>query len=327
MGTFYGNAVNTTRGYTEAFVNAYTPGYEHVLQELDDVYAGKTRVDVLSGENKAHDFIGTIELEKKKTRFEDLPVDDMVHNRRWMFPEWYRKAIFVDNEDKIMEHTDPTGPYMQALANGVVRLKNDVVHGSFFANVKGGKNPGDDTYAFNNTLIAPTTSEGGRTIPYDLVEEEFAAGGTSSGLTLNKLQMATRAFGELKVNLNGPRYIAVTHKHINDLIFDAKLQSIDTAPYKALSLGTLPGMSWGGWTFVIDYNITKGTSNSYAGGQNVYELPVWVPQGMLYAQNASPEFAIDRLVRKGLHVYQIAAQCGMNCIRMDEDRVLKIETI
>jgi hypothetical protein len=324
MTTFYGNT-NDTRGYTEAFVNAYTPGYEHVLQELDDVYAGKTRVDQLRGENKSYDFLGTIDLEKKKTRFEDLPVDDLVHNRRWMYPEWYRKAIFVDNEDQIMEHTDPTGDYIQALANGVVRLKNDVIHDSFFADVKGGKEPGDDTYSYNNALIAPTTAQGGRTIPYDCVEEEFAQGGTGSGLTLNKLQMATRAFGELKVNLNGPRYIACTHKHINDLIFEAKTQSRDTSPLQSLALGTIS--KWGGWSFVIDYNIVKGTSNDIDSGTNVYELPVWVPNGMLFAQHATPQFAIDRIPRKGLHVFQIAAQCGMNCIRMDEDRVLKIETI
>jgi len=326
MGTYYGNT-NDTRGYTEAFVNAYTPGYEHVLQELDDVYAGKTRVDVLKGEHKSYDFMGTIEMEEKVERFDDLPVDDMVHNRRWIYPRWFRKAIFVDHEDDIALHTDPTGDYIQALANGIVRLKNDVVHGSFFKDVKGGKDPGDDTYSYKNTLIAPTTAQGGRTIVHDLVEGAFTAGGTSSGLTLNKLQMATRAFGELKVNLNGPRYIACTHKHINDLIFDAKLQSIDTSPYKALALGTLPGMSWGGWTFVIDYNITLGTSNDVDSDTNVYELPVWVPSGILFAQHATPQFAIDRLPRKGLFVYQIAAQCGMNAIRMDEDKVLKIETI
>ena len=324
MADYYGNT-NDIRGYTEAFVNAYTPGYEQVLQEMADVYAGKTRVDAIVGENKSYDFLGTIDLEEKRARFEDLPIDDMVHNRRWIFPRWFRKAILVDNEDQIMQHTDPTGDYIQALANGVVRLKNDVIHASFFANVKGGKNPGDDTYKYKNTLIAPTTAQGGRTIPHDCADEDFAAGGESKGLTLNKLQMATRAFGELKVNLNGPRYIALTHKHINDLIFDAKTQSMDTSPFKSLANGTIS--QWGGWTFVIDYNITKGSSNDIDSDTNVYELPVWVPQGMLFAQHNVPQFAIDRLPRKGLFVHQIAAQCGMNSIRMDEDRVVKIETI
>jgi hypothetical protein len=292
---------------------------------MDDVYAGKTRVDSIEGENKAYDFLGTIEMKKKIRRFEDLPVDDMVHNRRWVFPEWYRKAIFVDKEDDIAMHTDPAGDYIKALANGIVRLKNDVIHGSFFLDVKGGKAPGDNTYSYNNVLIAPTTSEGGRTIPHDCADEAFAEGGTSSGLTLNKLQMATRAFGELKVNLNGPRYIGVTYKHINDLIFDPKCQSIDTSPLKALAVGGM--VTWGGWTFVMDYNIVKGTTNNINSNVNVYELPVWVPEGMLFAQHNVPQFAVDRLPRKGLFVHQIAAQCGMNCIRMDEDRVLKIETI
>lgn len=324
MTTYYGNT-NNTRGYTEAFVNAYTAGYEQVLQEMADVYAGKTRVDSIVGENKSYDFLGTIELDEKIARYEDLPVEDMLHNRRWIFPRWFRKAIFVDNEDAIMQHTDPTSDYIQALANGIIRLKNDVIHASFFADVKGGKDPGDDTYSYKNTLMAPTTAQGGRTIPHDLAEEDFAAGGESKGLTLNKLQMATRAFGELKVNLNGPRYIALTHKHINDLIFDAKTQSIDTSPFKSLANGTIS--QWGGWTFVIDYNITKGSSNDIDSDTNVYELPVWVPLGMLFAQHNVPQFGIDRIPRKGLHVHQIAAQCGMNCVRMDEDRVMKIETI
>jgi hypothetical protein len=326
MTTYYGNTNNITN-YPEAFVNAYTPGYEHILQESMDVYAGKTRVDAIKGENKAYDFLGTIDLEKKKARYEDIPIDDMTHNRRWIFPEWYRKGIFVDKEDDIMLHTDPSGDYIQALATGIVRLKNDVIHAGFFADVKGGKAPGDDTYSFKNSIFVPG-SQNGRTIVHDLADEEFAVGGESTGLTLNKLQMATRAFGELFVNLNGPRYIALTHKHINDLIFDAKTQSIDTSPYKALAAGTLPGMTWGGWTFVIDYNITLGTDTNDADGDtNVYELPCWVPSGMLFAQHNTPQFSVDRIPRKGLYVHQIAAQCGMNAIRMDEDRVLKIETI
>lgn len=326
MVDYYGN-VNNTPGYTEAFVNSYTAGYTHVLQELDDVYMGKVRMDTIKGENKAYDFLGTIDLIKKKARFEDMPIGEMDHNRRWIFPEWYRQSLMVDNEDEIMEHTDPTGDYIQALANGVVRLRNDVVFASFFADVKGGKAPGDDTYKFKNTLIAPKTSQGGRTIPHDLVDKEFAAGGTSSGLTLNKLQMATRAFGEMKVNRNGPRFIGVTDKHINDLIFDAKTQSVDTSPFKSLAAGTMPGMTWGGWTFVKDYNIELGTNNDIDSDTNVYELPVWVPEGILYAAHNVPQFAIDRRPEKGLFVHQLAVQCGMNCIRMDEDRVMKIEAI
>jgi len=323
MTTYYGNT-NNTPGYVQAFYNAYTSGYEHVLQEGEDVYQNKTRIDSIQGENKAYDFLGTIDLVQKVERFADVPIQDMTHNRRWIAPAWYWQGLMVDKEDEIMEHTDPTGDYIMSLAKGVVRKKNDVVHGGFFADVKGGKNPGDDTYSFNNAVFS-SASQGGRTIPHDCVEEGFAAGGTSSGLTLNKLQMATRALGELKVNLNGPRYIAVTHKHLNDLIFDPKCQSIDTSPLKALAVGGIG--TWGGWTFVVDYNITLGSSNDIDEDTNVYELPVWVPEGMLFAQHRAPIFGVDRIVRKGPSVYQVMAMVGMVAARMDEDRVLKIEAI
>lgn len=325
MATFYGNT-NSVEGYVEALYNSYTPGYEHVLQEQIDVYMGKVRVDTIEGENKAYDFLGTIDLKEKQARFEDIPIDEMTHNRRWVYPRWFRKGILVDKEDDIMLHTDPASDYIEGLAKGIIRKRNDVIHGCFFANVKGGKAPGDHTYSFNNAVFS-ASSQGGRTIPHDCADESFAAGGTSSGLTLNKLQMATRALNELHNNPNGPKYIGVTDKHLNDLVFSAKMQSVDTSPFQALALGTIPNMSWGGWTFVKDYNITLGTNNDIDGDTNVYELPVWVPEGIMYVQHESPMFQVANLVRKGPHVFMIAALCGMNAFRRDEDRVLKIETI
>ena len=111
MATQYGN-VNDTSWYTEAFYNAYQTGYQHILQESGDPYAGSVSEEMIEGENKSYDFVGTIELDKKASRFEDMPIDDMTHNRRWIYPEWYRKGIFVDTEDDIALHTDPTSSYL-----------------------------------------------------------------------------------------------------------------------------------------------------------------------------------------------------------------------
>ncbi len=201
MATRQGN-VNADSGYwEEAFYHAYTAGFKHILQEDIDAYAGTVMVDSLEGDNKSYDFVGSVDLTKKSTRFEDIPIDDVAHNRRWMFPEWYRKGIYVDDEDQIALLADPTSAYIQALGKGIVRKKNDVINNSFFGSVRGGENPGDDTYTFDRSGVFVVTSEGPRVIVHD-AKLNYAVGGTSTGLTIDKLILARQAMIELKNNAN-----------------------------------------------------------------------------------------------------------------------------
>ena len=319
MATRKGN-VNADSGYwEEAFFNAYKTGYTAILQENNDAYAGLTDVDSIQGENKAYDFVGSIEMTKKDSRFEDLPEEDIDHNRRWIFPEYYRKRVFVDDEDQIALHTDPTSSYISALGMGIIRTKNDVINNAFFSNVKGGPNPGDDTYTFNDAVFS-AASEGGRTIVHD-AKRNYAVGGTSTGLTIEKLILAREALINLKNNPNEVFNIACNPRQISDLLRSAETQSIDTAIIRSLQAGTVT--EYMGFRFVIDFNITIGSSNDIDADTNIFEVPCWSRTGILFAQHASPIFKIDWHVDK--QVWQIAARSGMNAIRMDEDRVLKIE--
>jgi len=320
MADRYGN-VNADSGYwEEAFYNAYQAGYTQILQENIDAYAGTTTEGQIEGENKSYDFVGTIELTEKAARFEDIPIEDIAHNRRWIFPRWFRKGIFVDKEDDIALHTDPTSAYIQALGAGVVRLKNDVVFASFFADVKGGPNPGDDTYSFNNTIFTTGASETGRVIVHD-TKKDFTAGGVSTGLTVEKLILAREAMILMHNNPNVKMYIGVSPHQLSDLLREAETQSIDTSLVRSLVAGTIH--EYMGFTFIVDYNVVIGATNDLGEDTNVYDCPVWVKQGVLFARHEAPIFKVDRIARKD--IFQIAAKSGENAIRMDEDMVLKIE--
>jgi hypothetical protein len=284
------------------------------------MYQGLLREERIEGENESYDFLGTIELDEKTTRFEDIPIEDMTHNRRWITPKWYRKGIFVDKEDDIPLHTDPTSDYIQALAKGEIRKENSVITTAFFANVSGGKTPGTDTYVLSNTAYA--TSGIGRTIVHD-AQNNFTAGGVSSGLTIEKLVLAKRALQELENDPDDLFYIAVAPKQMSDLLLQAETQSIDTNIIRSLYAGVVN--EYMGFRFVITNNITVGTNNAVDGTTEVFEVPVWTKEGMLFAKHESPIFNTDWLPRK--QVWQISARVGMNSIRMDEDKVLKIECI
>lgn len=322
MATRQGN-INADSGYwEEAFYHAYTAGFRHILQEENDPYAGATDVDSLQGDNKSYDFVGSIDLTQRTVRFADIPVEEVAHNRRWMFPEWYEKAVFVDDADKIALLADPTSAYIQALGKGILRLKNDVINNSFFGSVRGGENPGDDTYTFDDAAVFVVTSEGGRLIVHD-AKLNFAVGGTSTGLTIDKLILARQALIELKNNPNEKFHIACAPKQISDLLRSAETQSIDTAVIRSLIAGTVTEFM--GFEFHIDHNVVVGSSNDLNSDTNVFKLPCWSKSGILFAQHLSPMFRVDWLPRKG--IWQVSAKAGMNAIRMDEDKVLQIECI
>ena len=318
MATFQGN-VNTTTGYTEAFIRAYHAGYQQILQEMTDVYGDTMRREKIEGDNKAYDFLGTVDLDEKQSRFEDIPIDDVSHNRRWIYPRWFRKGIFVDKEDNIALHTDPTSDYIRALAKGVIRTKNDVIYAAFEANVRGGLAPGDDTYTFDDSAY-DIASEGGRTIPHDTTNA-FAAGGVSSGLSIEKLILARQALVEQKNDPNQMYHITCTQRQISDLLREAETQSIDTNIIRALHAGTIT--EYHGFKFHVDWNIAIGSSNDIDADTNIYSCYAYTTDALLYAQHEAPIFGVDWLPRK--RIWQISASVGMNSIRMDEDKVIKIE--
>ena len=315
---------NSITGYTEAFFNSYTAGYEHVLQERKPQYQGLLREERIEGENESYDFLGTIELDPKTTRFEDIPIEDMTHNRRWIAPKFFEKGIFVDKLDDIAMHTDPTSDYIQALAKGEIRRENITVTNSFFANVSGGKSPGDDIYTFTESLYVTSTNTttAGRVVAHD-VQADFTAGGVSSGLTIEKLVLARQALIELENDPDDMFYIAVSPKQMSDLLREAETQSIDTNIIRSLVSGVVN--EYMGFRFVVTNRIEIGSSNDVDADTNVYEVPVWTKEGMLFAKHTSPIFSVDKLPRK--QIWQISARVGMAAIRMDEDKVLRIECI
>jgi hypothetical protein len=80
-----------------------------------------------------------------------------------------------------------------------------------------------------------------------------------------------------------------------------------------------------GFRFVKTNRIAIGSSNDVDADTSVYELPVFTKETMLFARHETPIFNVDWLPRK--QIWQISARCGMNAIRMDECKIIKIECI
>lgn len=306
--------------YIDAFINAYTAGYAQVPQEMRNPFDGYVSTVPLSGEQMSFDDIGISVVKEKSTRFADLTYGDNEFRRRWLFPRFfYAESKLVDRQDLIATHADPTSAFMQSMTYAIERKKRDVIIEAFDATVTGGKNPGNTTFAFTNTAIS---NAAGRVIVHDTTDNG-AAGGTSTGLTSDKLVLLQQKFSDLGVPDGVPINLVCAFRQIADLRREAVLQSTDTSSIQALMERRIKSLM--GINFVVTNAITLGTSNDIDGDTNVYECFAWVPEGIKYAPHLAPSFGIDKLPTKVGDVWQIKADFGCNAIRMHEDLVIKIE--
>jgi len=306
--------------YIDMFINAYTAGYADVPQEKRNPFAGAVETVPLTGEYLSFDDIGVSAGKEKTTRFAKHTHGDNTFRRRWLYPRWfYPDPILVDKQDNIGLHTDPSGAFMRNMLYWTERKKRDVVIESFDATVTGGKNPGDTSYSFTNTTIDNAT---GRTIPHDS-DLEGDAGGTSTGLTSDKIVLMQEKFASYDVPDGTKLYLACNYRQLSDLRREAELQGTDTSDIKALMERRIRSLM--GVEFIVTNGITLGSSNDIDSDTNVYECWAWVEGAISFAPHLAPTFAVDRMPDYVGDVWQIKADFGCNAIRRHEDLVIKIE--
>jgi len=305
--------------YTDLFYLAYTSQLKDVPQERRNVFDGTMTMDALEGEYKSYDDIGISTLRKKTTRFAQVVHSDNDMRRRWLYPEWYYDAKLVDRQDQIAQLADVENGFMRSMIYASERQMRDVILASFDATVTGGKNPGDTSYSFTNTAIYNST---GRTVPHDATADGNK-GGTSAGLSVDKLILIREKFASLNIPDGVPIYLACSPRQKSDLLREAETQSIDTSEIKSLVSGQIN--QYMGINFVTTNAITLGSNNDIDSDTNVYECFAWIPEGMVFAKHLAPQFSVAKRDDLVGDAWQIKIDMGFNAIRLNEDMVLKVE--
>lgn len=306
--------------YAGLFVNAYTSAYMQVPQERKNVFDGKVDTIALSGEYMSFDDFGTSTMKQKTARFATVAPSDNTMRRRWMTPSWFYDAKLVDKQDSILQHSDPSSAFVQSMTYAIERSKMDTIISAFDASVVAGKTPAADTaYSFTATAIS---NAAGRVIVHDSTNGG-AAGGTSTGLTVNKLILIREKFATLGIPDGTPIYLVTSFKQKSDLLREAETQSIDTSEVKALVDGRIS--KYMGINFVETNKITLGSSNDLDSDTNVYKCFAWIPEGIKYAPHLAPSFSVDKRIDLVGDVWQIKADFGVGAIRTHEDMVIRVE--
>jgi len=320
MATNYtGNGDASPSSIQDAFIQAYTAGYELILQEMKPLYEGKMRMEALKGEAQSYDFMGSIDMNEVTDRGADLNLVDMATNRRWISPKFFRTdAILINQYENVYEHLDPNSDYMRSLAAAVIRQKNAISTDSFFDTVYGGKNRGEATYGASGVYDTKYSNGGaGRVIAHDF-------GGTSATMTLNKLEYTLEILFNLNNSPDEKVYIAVSPNVMRGLKSQTEMRSIESSDFKSATVAVVDSLG-SNIEFIQTPRITLEATGDVDGDAAVYNCPVWTKSGMLFGQSHQPNFTYERRADKDC--WQMFATYGANAIRMDEDKVLKIECV
>ncbi|HOK67182.1 MAG TPA: phage capsid protein [Anaerohalosphaeraceae bacterium] len=315
MTTYYENT--SLAKINEAFYASWDATLREVLQETKDVYAGHVEVDQMEGEFKAYRWIGKIDLVEQRVRGEDVPAEDPEFPTRWVYSRKFYKRVLFDTFDEIAMNISAQSPFMKAMAKGVVRLKNDVIHGAFFADVVGGKNR-TNTYSLKADTFSITG--GGRYIPHDTTNS-FAKGGTSSGLTTEKLILARQALTTMHNDPNQVFNLVCSPKQVSDLLREAKEKEHSLQMISDMKTGEM--FTYLGFNFLIDHNVSLEVKGDLDKDKDIYRCVAFPNDAVLYVSNPKPIFRVDFNTDKAM--WQILVAAYMGAIRTDESKVVVIE--
>lgn len=280
---------------TTAFVDQFGANIDMLSQQKDSRFAGKTRMETVTGESGFFEQIGATAAVERTGRHEDTPRVDTPHSRRKVSLRDFIWSDLIDQADKARMLIDPTSSYIMAAVMAMNRSRDDVMIEAALGTSYTGKEG-------NTQVVLPTS-------------QKIVHG--STGMTLAKLIEASERFNLADVDPDMDKYIALSGKQLSDLLGDEKLTSSDYATVKALVQGQID--TFMGFKFVQTQRLT------YDGDSN-RQVIAWAGDGLLMAEGSNAITRVTERDDKNFSIQPYRAEC-FGATRMEEEKVVEIACV
>lgn len=316
-------SITLSQGLPELFVDDFKDTLYHVCQQKESLFAQGVRVEpILNAEDKAFDMTGKLTLVKKTAANVTTPTIDPTTQRRWCSTDPFHQSVLYDKDHDLSMLIDPMSDFNQDLRSAVNRQKDDIVLAAFEAAVTSGRRAGSSiTWASQSGNVAYTRTSGGRTIPFDCAIGNCSA--TDVGMTAEKAELILEYFAKNEVDDQTPIFCAINPSQRTDLFGQEEYVNFDYNVTKPLATGQLI-KSWHGINWILSNKIVKGTDNDVSGTDDVFECWAWAMNGIVLGvqDNLTVELTVESMLSYSQRVY---VYMNMGAMRMDEDRILKVE--
>jgi hypothetical protein len=284
---------------TVATVQTYKANVEQLLQQMDTRLLGA--VDTHSGyvgkAAKIVEQVGQVAMRKRTVRHGDVVPVNTPHDARWIHPEDYDIADYVDDQDKLRMLIDPTGIYSQNFKSAAMRQLDDLIINAHFGTSFTGEN-GTTGITWAAFIAANPL-------------HSIAAGGT--GLTVAKLRAARKAFRAAEVPDEEPLFMALTAEEEDDLLNEIQIVNTDYNERAVLAEGKVKSF--------LGFNFLHSERLLLSGADR--RVPAWAKSGIHCGMWQDVYTTVDRLPSKG-KTWQVYSCLTANATRTQEKKVVEV---
>jgi hypothetical protein len=298
---------------TEAFVKQYNSTIYHLVQQKGSRLKDKTRNESQKGDEQFFDRLGSVVAAKKTGRHSDTPLISTPHSRRRVTLEDYEHADLIDDQDLIRTLIDPTSAYSEAFMWSFGRAMDDEIILAADGSAYSGQN--------GQTVVAHPNSQ-------KIASVDSGAG---SGLNVQALRRAKKAFDAADVDESITRHSAINSDSLESLLSELEVTSSDYNSVKALVMGevdTFLGFKFirterlGAQSGALAFDVAAGTVGAGAGDADGYRKNIfWAQDGLLFSQGMGMETRIDERSDKSYST-QVFARMSVGATRMEEEKVV-----
>ena len=284
-----------------AFVEQYSQNVEHLVQQMDSRFAGKTRSESQKGKTKFWEQLGATRAVKRTSRHADTPRVDSSHQRRACYLNDYDWSDLVDSLDDTKMLIDPKSPYAQSAAMAFLRAKDEEVIAAATGTSYADKDGSGATIA----TVLPSSQK---------VAVNY--GGSSVGMTLAKLIKTKSILGKNEIPKGSQLYFAYSQQQLDDLLLNvSQVSNSDYAAVKALVDGEVSYFM--GFEFIKTELLTLTTAT------DVRTCFAYAKPGILAAIGQDGQGRITERADKN-YATQVYYNMSVGATRMQEAMVVEV---
>jgi len=244
--------------------------------------------------------IDAFEADERSSLYDNIVFGSVTHNRPWVYPRHFDKAIPFDSIEQMQMNANPTSEYVQGVIAALNRKMDDEAIRAFFADRNVGE-AGSTTDSFSSSYQVGVN-----------------VGGTASGLNVEKIQNALQILRENEVEGEQLNCI-ISPKQERNLMNEIEVTSSDFTAKMIIDKGTMFGSGFMGINWVISNRLLTDAS-SYR------RIPFFTSKGMSFCTwDGGIKTSVDQ--RKDLRgqPWQVYGEGHFGAVRRDAKKVIEIK--
>jgi hypothetical protein len=246
--------------------------------------------------------IAAFDADERTAIYETIAFGSPTHNRPWVYPRHFHKALPFDSIEQMQMNANPTSEYVRGVVASLNRRMDDEAIRAFFADRLMGESAGTtDSFASGFQVSVNT-------------------GGTASGLNVEKVQTALRILREQEVDTQMEQiHCVISPKQEQNLMNEIEVTSSDFTAKRIMDNATLANSNFMGINWIISNRLSID-------GSSYRRVPFYATSGMCFA-TWDGGIKTDVSVRKDLAglPWQVYGEGHFGSVRRDALKVVEIK--